>query len=46
MAETAAPRLHEKYKADSVPALMKKLGYTKPMQVPRQGSVVPLSAVG
>ncbi len=28
--ESTAPRLHAKYKADSVPALMKKFGYTNP----------------
>jgi len=46
MAETAAPRLHEKYKADSVPALMKKFGYTNPMQVPRLKTIVVNMGVG
>ena len=46
MAETAAPRLHAKYKADSVPALMKKFGYTNPMQVPRLKTIVVNMGVG
>ena len=28
-------RLHEKYKAEVVPALMKQFGYTNPMEVPK-----------
>jgi len=43
---SAAPRLHAKYKADSVPALMKKFGYTNPMQVPRLKTIVVNMGVG
>jgi len=45
-AGSVAPRLHEKYKADSVPALMKKFGYTNPMQVPRLKTIVVNMGVG
>jgi large subunit ribosomal protein L5 len=43
---STAPRLHAKYKADSVPALMKKFGYTNPMQVPRLKTIVVNMGVG
>src|SRR6186713_2322572 len=47
MAEAAsAPRLAEKYAKDSVPALMKKFGYTNPMQVPRLKTIVVNMGVG
>ena len=46
MASESAPRLHEKYKADAVPALMKKFGYTNPMQVPRLKTIVVNMGVG
>ena len=32
---TYSPRLKDKYKADVVPALQKKFGYTSSMQVPK-----------
>ena len=35
-----APRLRERYKSEIVPALMKRFGYTNPMQVPRVQKVV------
>ena len=34
------PRLRERYKKEVVPALMKRFGYTNPMQVPRLRSIV------
>ncbi len=34
------PRLHAKYKADVLPALMKEFGWKNPMQVPRVRKVV------
>ena len=34
------PRLRQKYDAESVPALMKRFGYTNVMQVPRLKSIV------
>jgi large subunit ribosomal protein L5 len=34
------PRLREKYKAEIVPALMKRFGYTNTMQVPRLKKIV------
>lgn len=40
MAENVQPRFREKYKKDVVPALMKRFGYTNPMQVPRVEKVV------
>ena len=47
MAEAAsAPRLAEKYAKDSVPALMKKFGYTNLMQVPRLKTIVVNMGVG
>ncbi|HEY6724822.1 MAG TPA: 50S ribosomal protein L5 [Polyangiaceae bacterium] len=39
MAQTA-PRLRERYSKEIVPALMKRFGYTNPMQVPRVQKVV------
>jgi large subunit ribosomal protein L5 len=39
MAHTA-PRLRERYSKEIVPALMKRFGYTNPMQVPRVQKVV------
>ena len=44
--QTAAPRLREKYKSDAIPALMKKFGYTNPMQVPRLKTIVVNMGVG
>ncbi|MBK7582451.1 MAG: 50S ribosomal protein L5 [Myxococcales bacterium] len=35
-----APRLREKYKKDTVPALMKRFNYTNPNQVPRIQKIV------
>ena len=43
---STAPRLHAKYTSDSVPALMKKFGYTNPMQVPRLKTIVVNMGVG
>jgi large subunit ribosomal protein L5 len=45
-ASSTAPRLHAKYKSDSIPALMKKFGYTNPMQVPRLKTIVVNMGVG
>lgn len=39
MAENTA-RLREKYKQDTVPALMKRFGYANPMMVPRMSKIV------
>src|SRR5450432_2026009 len=44
--QATAPRLREKYKSDAVPALMKKFGYTNPMQVPRLKTIVVNMGVG
>ena len=38
--EAVAPRLHEKYKADGIPALIKQFSYRNPMQVPRLRKIV------
>ena len=43
---SAEPRLHAKYTSDSIPALMKKFGYTNPMQVPRLKTIVVNMGVG
>jgi large subunit ribosomal protein L5 len=40
MAETPEPRLRERYKKEIVAALMKRFGYTSPMQVPRLSRIV------
>ncbi len=40
------PRLKKKYREEVVPALMKELGYTNPMQVPRLVKVVVNMGVG
>ena len=40
MTENVSPRLHGKYKAEVVPALMKRFNYTNVMQVPRLKSIV------
>jgi large subunit ribosomal protein L5 len=40
MSENVSPRLQGKYKADVVPALMKRFSYTNVMQVPRLKSIV------
>ena len=40
MTETVSPRLREKYKEQAIPALMKRFGYTNPMQVPRLRAIV------
>ena len=45
-AGSVAPRLHAKYTSDSIPALMKKFGYTNPMQVPRLKTIVVNMGVG
>ena len=45
-AGSVAPRLREKYKSDAIPALMKKFGYTNPMQVPRLKTIVVNMGVG
>src|SRR3954449_9152734 len=45
-AEAAVPRLREKYTKDAIPALMKKFGYTNPMQVPRLKTIVVNMGVG
>jgi len=45
-ATSTSPRLHAKYTSDSVPALMKKFGYTNPMQVPRLKTIVVNMGVG
>jgi len=45
-AGSVAPRLHAKYRSDSIPALMKKFGYTNPMQVPRLKTIVVNMGVG
>jgi len=34
------PRIHERYKKDVVPSLMKRFGYKNPMQVPRLHKIV------
>jgi large subunit ribosomal protein L5 len=39
MAETTA-RFREKYKQETVPALMKRFGYSNPMMVPRMSKIV------
>jgi large subunit ribosomal protein L5 len=38
--ENYQPRLRQKYQAELVPALMKRFGYTNPMQVPRLQKIV------
>ena len=45
-AGSVPPRLHAKYTSDSIPALMKKFGYTNPMQVPRLKTIVVNMGVG
>ena len=45
-AGSVEPRLHAKYTSDSIPALMKKFGYTNPMQVPRLKTIVVNMGVG
>jgi large subunit ribosomal protein L5 len=39
-AEAIAPRMHEKYKAQAVPALTKQFNYKNPMEVPRLQKIV------
>ena len=39
-AEAVAPRLHEKYKQQVIPALTKQFSYKNPMQVPRLQKIV------
>ncbi len=43
---STSPRLYAKYTSDSIPALMKKFGYTNPMQVPRLKTIVVNMGVG
>ena len=38
--DVPAPRLRERYKKETVAALMKRFGYTSPMQVPRLERIV------
>ena len=40
MADEPEPRLRERYKKEIVAALMKRFGYTSPMQVPRLSRIV------
>jgi large subunit ribosomal protein L5 len=40
MADNIEPRMRERYKKDVVPTLMKRFGYTNPMQVPRLQTIV------
>jgi large subunit ribosomal protein L5 len=40
MAEVPEPRLRERYNKEIVSALMKRFGYTSPMQVPRLSRIV------
>src|SRR5947207_3382153 len=40
MAEVVEPRLRERYKKEVTGALMKRFGYTSPMQVPRLSRIV------
>jgi len=44
--ETKKPRMREKYEKSVVPALMKRNGYTNPMQVPKLDKVVINMGVG
>ncbi len=36
----AASRLHDRYRSEVVPALMKRFGYKNPMAVPKVAKVV------
>lgn len=40
MSDVVEPRLRERYKKETVPALMKRFEYTSPMQVPRLDRIV------
>ncbi|HEY5955890.1 MAG TPA: 50S ribosomal protein L5 [Polyangiaceae bacterium] len=40
MEEKVSPRLRERYKAEIVPKLMEKFGFSNPMQVPRLQKIV------
>jgi large subunit ribosomal protein L5 len=44
--EMTVPRIKEKYQKETIPALMKRLGYTNVMQVPRLEKIVVNVGVG